>query len=174
MKKQSFIGKKHVMKVSEALKASLAGQSIENFPETIIETIVFIQKKYPTIASVVDKYESSQPNHAPDLQLHLLDETIATVNLFTIRGGAAIQPKNLGAKSFFKKYFHSQGLQAYFNAYLDKIYKKFLKASIALKEPVNEYDSVLFLKRKMRDYYPKFGESLSKYTITDSNDLTLE
>ncbi len=163
MKKQSVIGKEHVLKVSQALKESLVGQSIQDFPDTIIKTVQFIQQQYSDIASVVNKYETAQPDQSPDLQLQLSDQQAVTINLFTIKGSSAIQPKNLGAKSFLKKYFCSKGLQIYFNDYLEKEHKRFFRELIALKEPLNDYDQTPLLRRKVRALYPRFTDAINSF-----------
>lgn len=161
MNKSSVIGKNHVLKVSQALKKSIAGDSIESFPETIVQTVNFIEQQYPDIESVLGKYENEQPDASPDLELGLTNKQRINVNLFLIRGMASIQPKNLGAKSFLKKYFCSEGLQIYFNQFLKREYEEFLRQIILLKENPNIYDQIPFLRQKANEYYPKFHPDIN-------------
>lgn len=161
MSKPSAIGKNHVVQVGRALKQALMEESIEAFPETIVQTVHFILKEYPNIERVVSKYDTARPDHSPDLQFHFHQGKPINVNLFTVRGGSAIQPKNLGAKSFLKKYFHSNGLQLYFNDYMEEEYTSFLKAIISPHEEPGVYDGVATLRRKVNDYYPKFNEKIN-------------
>lgn len=163
MSKPSAIGKNHVLQVGHALQQALARKSIETFPETIIQTVRFILETYPNIEGVVSKYDTAQPDHSPDLQLYFRKGKTVNVNLFTVRGESAIQPKNLGAKSFLKKYFHSDGLQLYFNDYLKKEYVLFLKAIISLHEKPLVYDEVSMLRKKVNTYYPRFTEEINSF-----------
>jgi len=161
MSKPSDIGKTHVLQVSSALKHLLVGESNVAFSDPVVQTANFIKDQYPNIKSVINKFEMEQSDTQPSLLLTLGDKQQVKVNLFSVQGSGAIQPKNLGAKSFLKKYFGSSGLQAHFNDYFQWEYKRFLQSAITLKEEVNEYDSILMLKDKVNGYYPKFTEDIS-------------
>lgn len=160
MNKPITIGKNHVLHVSQALKATLDARLIEEFSEPVIETVNFIQNLYPNIDAVVNKYETPQPDNHPDLLLTLTDGRKESLNLFTIKGSAAIQPKNLGAKSFLKKYFDSNDLQVHFNDYLKKEYKRFLKDIISLQDKSKKYHDIPTLKKAVNAYYPKFDTEI--------------
>lgn len=161
MGKSSTIGKKHVLNVGQALKESLAGNSIECFGETVTQTVHFIQHTYPNIDSVIGKYETNQPDASPDLKITLLNRKEVNINLFFIKGRATIQPKNLGAKSFLKKYFYSEGLQIYFNDFVKQEYELFLQRILSLKGDLAIYDRIPLLKRKIKNYYPKFHPDIN-------------
>ncbi|MBE1553200.1 hypothetical protein [Sporosarcina limicola] len=163
MTKPSEIGKAHVLQVSSALKYLLAGESIVKFSDPVVQTAHFIKDQYPTIQFVINKFEMEQSDTQPSLLLTLEDQQQVKVNLFLIQGSAAIQPKNLGAKSFFTKYFGSSGLQTYFNDLLQQEYKTYLHSVIALKEDINQYDSIPMLKKKADGYYPKFMEDINPF-----------
>lgn len=159
--KPSEVGKTHVLQVSSVLKRLLVGESIAEFSDPVVQTANFIMDKYPTIYSVVNKFEVEHPDTQPSLLLTLADQQQVKVNLFSVQGLATIQPKNLGAKSFLEKYFGSSGLQAHFNDYFHWEYKRFLQSAITLKEEVNEYNSIPMLKEIVNGYYPKFTEDIN-------------
>lgn len=171
MGKSSKIGRNHVLLVGRALNQLFVGQSIESFPETVVQTVKFICKKYPTIESAVSKYEREHPDLHPDLQLTLSNDEEVNVNLFKIKGSAAIQPKNLGARSFLETYFCSKGLQIYFTDYLDESYTHFLREVISLKEKPNDYDQIPALKKKVNAYYPKFTPEINPLRTSFLFDL---
>lgn len=161
MSKSSSIGKKHVLQVSKELRERLKGNVIQIAGDPIKETVQFICKKYPDIVGFVNKYETTSPDTSPDLLLHLKDGEKVRINLFSIKGFGSIQPKNLGAKSFLKKYFQAGGLQTYFNDYLQTEYMNFLRQLISTKEKVNEYDRLPLLKQKASGYYPRFTDVIN-------------
>lgn len=149
------IGDVHVMDVSTALKNYLVGNSIQGYTETTKETVKYIIGLYPNIKRVHNKFETEKPDFNPDLLLVLQSNKEIKVNLFYIKGKAAIQPKNLGAKSFLEKYFLSDKLQMCFNTHLTIEYEHYLRSIVEVKEGINVYDKVQDLKRKVKCYYPK-------------------
>lgn len=163
MEKPSTVGKNHVLGVSQALKMSLMGNSMDSYLDPVVQTVNFIRAEYPKIIDVSSKYETQQPDANPDLNLQLSDGQEVNINLFLIKGSAAIQPKNLGAKSFLKKYFHSNGMQIYFNDYLKKAYKAFLQQIISLEKEPKAYDDTTLLKRTVNKYYPKFSSEINPF-----------
>lgn len=94
------IGDNHVKSVQQALLKSLNSLSINNYSQTTKETVTFIQGLYPNIDSVTSKFDDLHPDRTNDLTLYLKDGSITYINLFYIRKGGKIQPKNPGAQSF--------------------------------------------------------------------------
>lgn len=163
MKKASSIGKKHVLDVSYALKRAILNKTIDDYNNTVIETVKYILNLYPEIQSVKCKLDMPNSDEHPDLTLRLKNKTEVKIELFLIRGTAAIQPKNLGAKSFFKKYFKSKDLQIYFNDFLNNSYKEFLSNVVATKEKPELYDTIPILRNKVSYYYPRFTDEINPY-----------
>lgn len=161
MGKPSKIGKNHVLNVAKQLANSLLGISGGYEDEPTKETVAFIQRQYPTIESFKTKYDTESPDTSPALMLKLQDGREIDIHLFSIKGSSPIQPKNLGAKSFLEKYFHSKGLQIYFNDFLEKEYKNFLRNIISIKEKGKIYDQLSFLKENVKKHYPKFTNEIN-------------
>lgn len=163
MNKPSSIGKKHVLEVSQVLRNTALGLSTNMYPKSAVQTADFINKIYPNIECIITKFETNNPDGHPDLLVTLEDKQEIKINLFFIKGSGNIQPKNLGAKSFLKKYFNSNGLQLYFNDYLNMSYKEFLKELIETKGECNLYDSVKIMKHTVNQHYPNFEKGIGKY-----------
>ncbi|MEI3614959.1 hypothetical protein [Pseudogracilibacillus sp. SO30301A] len=163
MKKASTIGKKHVLNVSDALNRTILNKTLDDYDDTTIQTVKYILNLYPDIQSVQNKYDMPIPDDHPDLTINLRDQTKIKLELFLIRGTASVQPKNLGAKSFLKKYFKSKDLQLYFNDFFNKAYKEFLTKVVGEKEKTKIYDSISILRKMVKQYYPKFTEEISLY-----------
>lgn len=163
MQKPSTIGKNHVLGVYKALKTLLDKSSIQSYSEPIRATAYFIRDEYPNIASVSNKYEEEQPDAHSDLQIKLVDGQEININLFCVKGNSAIQPKNLGAKSFLKKYFQSNEIQNDFNLFIEKEYERFLQGIMSLKGKSKAPDSISLLKKKVATNYPKFNEKINPF-----------
>ena len=161
MKKQSIIGKQHLLNVHEALMNYVNNKSIEQFPEPIQQTVRYIVEKFKEIKIVQMKYEFLKPDEQPDLIIKLQNNETYNVNLFSLKSSGKIQPKNLGARSFIEKYFGSEKIQNQFNEYLDQEYKQFLQSIVGSKEELNPYDTVAMLKEKVRKHYPSFNGTIN-------------
>lgn len=159
---QRFLGDEHVKSVQQALLLFIKQQPIDHFPQTVIQTVHFITNLYPNIESITSKFENSNPDQGKDLTLYLKNNTI-TVNLFLIRKGGRIQPKNPGAKSFFSKYFLSEQLQDMFNKAFEKNYLEYLKELVSLKEKLLYVQDKRELKKLASSYFPKFNEEINPY-----------
>ena len=150
MGKSSEIGKEHVLTVYEAL-----------INQTDHLTANYIKKLYPNIQSIINKFQTAQPDQNPDLTITLQNAEVIKINLFAVRGKSAIQPKNLGAKSFLEKYFHSEALQQVFNYDLEDELKRFYQEVVKKREELNEYDTTELLKSKVKAYFPKFTDEIN-------------
>lgn len=150
MTKSSENGKEHVLTVHEAL--------IHNREHP---TAIYIKQLYPNISFIINKYQTTQPDHHPDLMITLQNGDIIKVNLFSIKGKSPIQPKNLGAKSFLQKYFKSEALQQVFNYDFEDELKIFYREVVSLREKINEYDTTPLLRRKVKAYFPKFTDEIN-------------
>lgn len=150
MAKSSERGKVHVLKVYESLL------NHKDYP-----TANYIKQLYPNIKSIMNKYQTNHPDQHPDLLLMLQNEDVIKINLFTIKGAASIQPKNIGAKSFLSKYFNSEALQKMFNVDLENELKAFYREIVRQKEQINEYDTITILRSKVKDYFPKFMDEIN-------------
>lgn len=163
MSSSKKIGDQHVIDVSNALKCYLLNQSILEFKETVQQTARYITKLYPTIKKVTSKFETESPDSNPDLFITLKSGETNKINLFYIKGTSPVQPKNLGAKSFLKKYFLSENLQALFNKSLEYAYESYLKKIVNTREVENVYDKIGTLKKKVKKYYPKFVPEINQF-----------
>ncbi|MEH7526699.1 hypothetical protein V7149_26070, partial [Bacillus sp. JJ1503] len=110
-KKHKQLGDGHVKLVHQALLNYLSNESINHYPETVLQTVHFIIDNYPNIIFVTSKFSMEKPDKEKDLILYMENGNIININLFLIKRGGKIQPKNPGAKSFFSKYFLSKELQ---------------------------------------------------------------
>ena len=157
------IGDKHVYLVHQALTLLIKKQSINNYPKTVRETVVYLTNLYPNIVSATSKFDEKNTNTAKDLTLYLDDGTIKTINLFLIKRVGKIQTKNLGAKSFFLKYFLSEPVQEMFNKEFEIHYLDFLSSVANLREDkVQNYDRKT-LKRVISNYFPRFTDEIEQY-----------
>ena len=150
------IGDQHVVDVSSALNKFLTSGQIDDYRDTTKKTVEFIVQLYPNIKEVQNKFETGNPDFNPDLCLVLLGEEVIKINLFYIKGKAAVQPKNLGAQSFLEKYFLSEELQFQFNNYFRYEYSRFIKLVVGKKDKKTTYDNIQEMKKKVKNYYPKF------------------
>ncbi|WP_440897415.1 hypothetical protein ACS127_05440 [Amphibacillus sp. Q70] len=157
------LGDKHVYDVHKALTLSIKHTSIANFKKTVRETVQYIIELYPNIVSVTSKFEVTNTNVAKDLQLFLDDGTVKDVNLFLIKQNSKIQTKNLGAQSFFSKYFLSDNTQKAFNRKYENDHFEFLKNLAHTRENrVDTYDKKI-LKKIVSNHYPKFTDEIEQY-----------
>ncbi|MFJ7733844.1 hypothetical protein ACIQXF_18455 [Lysinibacillus sp. NPDC097231] len=150
MAKSSEDGKAHVLTVYASLLNNIS------YP-----TANYIKQLYPNIKSIVNKYQTNQPDQHPDLLLILQNEDEVKINLFSIGGKSSIQPKNLGAKSFLTKYFNSEALQKMFNVDFEHELKAFYREIVSRKEQINEYDTTTILRSKVKGYFPKFTNEIN-------------
>ncbi|HFK1434229.1 hypothetical protein [Bacillus cereus] len=157
------IGDNHVKSVQQALLKSLDSLSIDNYSQTTKETVTFIQGLYPNIDSVTSKFDDLHPDRTNDLTLYLKDGSITYINLFYIKKGGKIQPKNPGAKSFLTKYFLSEDMQNIFNKKLEKYYLEFLKELVEHNEGTHYITDKKELKKLVEDYFPKFTNDINEY-----------
>ncbi|MDW8514885.1 ubiquitin family protein [Priestia flexa] len=155
------IGDQHVIEVSEALKCYLLNQPISNSKATVQQTVRYITDMYPTIKSVRSKFETPDVDFNPDLLIELESNETKKINLFYIKGSSPVQPKNLGAKSFLKKYFLREDLQDKFNEFFEVLYKSYLREIVNTREEGNVYDDISSLKKKVKEYYPNFDSEIN-------------
>lgn len=119
---------------------------------------------FPHIAQIKSKFEFNHPDQHPDLIIRDKDGSTYYFDLFLVKGYKKIQPKNLGAKSFFRKYFLSSQLQERFNEYLEEEYALFLKRVIGINK-VNEYETK-DLKKLVKEKYPRFEKEIEPFRKT--------
>src|SRR5690606_18954349 len=131
-------------------------ECIQGFSDTVYETVKFLHSRFPRIRSVVSKFESENPDKEKDLKLYLDKGEPISINLFLIKKGARIQPKNPGAKSFLTKYFISRELQDIFNQKYDEYYLEFLKDLLSHNKGTHYLSDRRELKKLIDIYYPKF------------------
>lgn len=161
MKKQSTIGKQHLLNVHQALMDYVNNKSIVQFPEPIQKTVHYIVGKFKEIKTIQMKYEFSNPDKESDLKITLKNNKVHNINLFSLKDSGKIQPKNVGAKSFIEKYFHLEKMQNHFNGIFNDEYKLFLQSVIETKEEINHYDSITILKKKVDKLYPSFKDEIN-------------
>ena len=161
VRKLSDNNKNHVLDVCSALNFYLIDESFAAYDELVQETAKYILKLYPDIRVVRSKFETKQPDFNPDLLVTLSNGVEVKVSLFRKKGKSAIQPKNLGAKSFLQKYFLSEKLQNAFNDFFAKEYDLYLQSILDVKGYRNVYDKTPELKRKVSAQYPKFESEIN-------------
>lgn len=162
-KSPRLIGDEHVKSVYQALLLHIDQNSFDHFPSTVTETVKFITSRFPNIQSVTSKFETIQPDQEKDLTLLLNDNRKISVNLFVIKKGGRIQPKNPGAKSFLLKYFLSEKLQSMFNQSFENDYLLFLQKLVEIKKGTHNISETRILKKLVSEYFPKFTESINPY-----------
>lgn len=155
------IGDEHVQAVFEALNMYVLNQSFDNYSNKVTKTVKYITDIYPNIQSVDYKFNHPQSDKAKDIVLILEDKSKVTINLFLIKKGGRIQPKNPGAKSFFEKYFLSKQLQEKFNHELEQKYLDFLKKIVEVKFGTHYINDKRELKRIISSNFPKFTEEIN-------------
>lgn len=157
------IGDKHVYLVHQAIILSIKNLPIHDFPKTVRETVLYITKLYPNIVNVTSKFDEENTNTAKDLILYLNDGSTKAINLFLIKKGGRIQTKNLGAKSFFSKYFLSETIQDKFNEKFETYYLEFLNNVVRFIGERSQDSDRRALKRIISEHYPKFTNEIEKY-----------
>ncbi|WML48483.1 hypothetical protein RCG23_25195 [Neobacillus sp. PS3-34] len=160
-KKPRLIGDDHVKSVHQALLQFTQKQPIDYYPSTILETVNYITNLYKNIEFVTSKFDSKHPDQEKDLTLHLTNNKLVKINLFLIKKGGRIQPKNPGAKSFLKKYFLSDQLQTEFNILFEKNYLVFLKELVEVREGTHYFSDKKELKKLVSSYFPRFTEIIN-------------
>lgn len=164
MKNPRKLGDKHVIDVHRALLFVLDKKSITVFPKTVRETVNYITNLFPNIISVSSKFEAKNTNTAKDLTLILDDNSVKHVNLFLIKKNARIQMKNLGAKSFFKKYFLAEDTQKGFNISFNKHYIEYLEELVKVNG-VKKFSALnqRELKNIISVNYPRFVSEIEEF-----------
>lgn len=157
------IGDNHVKSVHQALLQSLKSLSISHYPITIRETVSFIRNLYPEVDSVTSKFDDPNPDYINDLTLYLKNGSTVFLNLFRIKKGGRIQPKNPGAKSFLAKYFLSEDMQGIFNKEFERYYLEFLKELVEQIEGTHYITNKRELKKLISSHFPKFTEEINLY-----------
>lgn len=168
------MGDEHVLSVFEALKKYTLKQAYENAPTTVAKTVKYITTIYPHIQEVHSKFDQPHPDKAKDIVLYLEDQTVVTLNLFLIKKGGRIQPKNPGAKSFFEKYFLSNHLQERFNQVLEEKYVEFLKKIVEVKMGIHNLNDKKELKAIVSREFPKFTNEINPIRDTFLYELREE
>lgn len=153
------IGDRHVKEVSLALKQYAKKEILGSFPESVLETAKYIISCYPNIKYVFSKFDGDKKEK--DLLLVLEDGSEIDVNLFLIKKGRKIQPKNLGAKSFLKKYFLQENLQNLFNARFEEAYIRFLKRLYEEKESTPYFGELKELKKIINEQFQNFTDEIN-------------
>lgn len=154
-------GNQHVLNVYSALIKFLNHESIDEYLDGIKQNVDYLIKKYPNIADVKVKFDFSNPDDHPDLTITLENDETIKVNLFSIEGKGKIQPKNIGVKSFLKKYFQLEDVQRRFNELVEQDYDQFLKSVIATYGKVSVYAKTSDLKKRVHVLYPKFTDEIN-------------
>jgi len=166
VKNPRLIGDEHVKLVHQALINSIHNNPIGNIPKTVLETTNYILKLYPNIKKVYSKFDFKNTNQSKDLTIYLTDNSVETVNLFLVKKGARIQQKNLGAKSFFEKYFLSEHLQVLFNNKFEIEYESYLNSLVALTGKIYYPDNIKELRKIVKELHPKFTDEINPYRET--------
>ncbi|MBL5866570.1 hypothetical protein [Heyndrickxia sporothermodurans] len=162
-KNPRLIGDEHVKNVYQALLQYIKNEPIDYYPKTVTKTVLYITNLYPYIESVQSKFNTNNPDKEKDLTLYLDNNQIISVNLFLVRKGGRIQPKNPGAKSFFSKYFLSESLQLMFNRLFEVKYQNFLSKLVELKLGEHYVKDIKELKKLVSGYFPKFTDEINPY-----------
>ncbi|WP_394234154.1 hypothetical protein [Niallia oryzisoli] len=161
-KNPRIIGDEHVRDVFRALLHLINKKSIDTFPETAKQTAFYILKLYPNIKSITSKFDSDVPDMETDLTLYFNNDRV-NINLFLIKKGRRIQPKNPGAKSFFSKYFLSNQLQETFNQIFEREYLLFLQKLLEYKVGIHYISDKKELKKQISFYFPKFTKEINLF-----------
>jgi hypothetical protein len=163
--KPKEIGDEHVRSVYKALKQLLNQESIEKYACSVKQTASYLWNLYSEIKEVTSKFDLVNPDQTHDLTLYLENRKI-NVNLFKIKKGSRIQPKNPGAKSFLSKYFLGEELQKKFNKKFNKNYLNYLKDIVQLKVGFHYINEEKELKKLVSNYFPKFEKNINPYRNT--------
>ncbi|WP_096187289.1 hypothetical protein [Evansella halocellulosilytica] len=162
MKVQKSIGNDHVIKVAELINNKLHGTNSQaQYDDTVLKTVHYIINKFPNSVKVRSKFASESPDNHSDIMITLDNNKVIRINLFKIKGQAKIQPKNLGALSFLKKYFLTENLQQRFNLFIEEEYKRYLKQIIKTQKVTTNYNSMREMKKIVKKMFPKFNEEIN-------------
>ncbi|AJD92852.1 hypothetical protein JMA_35350 [Jeotgalibacillus malaysiensis] len=158
---QKKLGDQHVLDVANALKARLNFETPYQISRVRV-TVDKILNDFKNIKDVKTKFDYKS-DHKNDLYLILEDKRVIPLNLFLISGNRAVQQKNLGAKSFLKKYFLSDALQERFNYQIEPYYEQYLKSvaeilDISSDQQISELKKTITAKTKGKK---EFADSLS-------------
>lgn len=164
LSRQRQMGDQHVKDVASACKEKIHNRSIKHYSEITVKTVEYIMLTFPHIAQIKSKFEFNRPDLHPDLIIEDKDGSTHYLDLFLVKGNKKIQPKNLGAKSFFRKYFLSSQLQERFNEYLEDEYALFLKRVSAINK-ASEYE-IKELKKLVKEKYPRFDKEIEPFRQT--------
>jgi hypothetical protein len=158
MNQSRFLGDGHVSNVYRALdQKSKTGRWSNDIPLGVLETAKYLWNKFPNPSRIVCKFEHDNPDKHHDLTITWNNQT-HFINLFQIQGNAQIQPKNLGAKSFLKKYFLAPELQCEFNSFFEEHYNDYLFNMVSAKGLLPETMETSKLKKLVSDLYPHFDD----------------
>lgn len=127
IKNQKKLGNSFVLDVAFQLNHYLIHNqySPQQNSDLVLETTKYIVNMFPEYSEIISKFEFPNPDKHPDLKI-TISGIAKRINLFRINGGGNIQPKNLGAQSFFKTYFESEELQQKFNMHYSVLYEQYL------------------------------------------------
>lgn len=160
MSNQRHIGDQHVKNVVRACNQQLRNQPIDSASEITLETVKYIFSRFPNVSRIKSKFDFENSDEHPDLIIEEENRRRHEVNLFLVKGTSAIQPKNLGAKSFFTKYFLSHELQKRFNQHIEQEYELFLKRAMDIH---GEEIDVKIVKKDVKEKYPRFSEEIEPF-----------
>jgi hypothetical protein len=161
-------GDQHVKKVEKKINQILNEKDMGDESDLVDKTALKVVELFPNIAEVKSKFHFEQPDLRADLTITLDNNEKRDVNLFLIKGNSKIQPKNIGAKSFLRKYFFANRLQENFNEYIENRYKLFLENLLKIKD---NYLNETELKKMVKEHYPKFTNELSSIRRSFLYDL---
>jgi hypothetical protein len=161
LSEQRHKGDRHVKNVVEACKRRMMNQSINEYSEVTQETVEYIFNRFSKISHITSKFDYSNSDAYPDMTIVDGENIKHTINLFLVRGNGSIQPKNLGAKSFFTKYFLSPDLQEQFNLEVEREQETFLKQIIKMNPKTKLLMTTL--KKKVKEKYSRFVEEIEPY-----------
>jgi hypothetical protein len=159
MNHSRFAGDEHVSNVYYTLNYKLqSGKWPAINSIGVLETSKYLWSKFPNPTSITNKFHYDQPDKHFDLSMIWNNES-KPINLFYIQGNNAVQPKNLGARSFLEKYFLAQDLQNEFNYCLEKHYSDYLFNMLAAKGIFPDTSERKNLKKQVSYLYTHFDEA---------------
>ncbi|HKM16027.1 MAG TPA: hypothetical protein VJY63_08940 [Marinospirillum sp.] len=153
------IGDQHVKDVTAEVKHYLSTGTYLNNCSVVTATAKFILEHQKETTQVIGKFEAENTNTHPDLLLFTVDGSVTPVNLYKIKNSQTIQPKNLGAKSFIKKYFKAPELQYDFNGFFDLVYNDYLRDMVGtIRDASDEVDTLQNYRKVLRESGVKFND----------------
>ncbi|TXC92649.1 hypothetical protein FS935_00080 [Metabacillus litoralis] len=160
MSRSKKIGDGHVLDVVKNIKRVIEGETLYSKEETTLNTVNYILGEYPNIIDIESKFEKSTPDKHADITITLDSSSKVDINLFLIKGKGKIQPKNLGALSFLKKYFHADDIQLKFNQLFEIEYLSYLREIDSKNENEVLYKNKTELKKSIERSYSHFSEEI--------------